>query len=386
MSVSGAARIEELKRQPIVDVISPLIESPSDTTLSKVLALLRDREIYEAFLPETNRCGMISERELLRATNFETSKISSAITYVPTLPKDTSVSEAARLMADYRIRAAPVSDGRKIMGQVNCTALLKELNGKIGDDTRVTSIATSSPITIDEAASVSKARELLVRKRIDHLPATSEKRLVGSITSTQIVSLLTNPQRVGSRSMHPQTKAGLDFPVVDVMDREPTTCPPDTTAQRALNLMLSNSKTCILVTQWEELQAIATQRDFMKLLAEVEPEPTIPVFIVGLPDDPFEAEATKAKFNRIIRHLHLAFPDMLEAKSIIKSKHKAGKERGRYEVTVQINTPGNSYSYSENGWELPLVYDVITDRLKRLMTKKQKPQRPREKRKRLEQV
>jgi CBS domain-containing protein/ribosome-associated translation inhibitor RaiA len=370
--------IEEIKNRPIDNMISPLVESPTDITLSKILGLLRDRGVYEVFLPEGTRCGMISERELLKATNVETTKISAMITYIPTLPKEASVGEAARLMTDYRIRAAPISDGRKITGQVNCVDLLKELKGRIGGDLRITSLAASDPITIDEYSPVTKARELFVRKRIDHLPVTNGKRLVGLITSTHIISLLNNPERVGSKSMQPQTKANFDFPTADAMDRNPLSCPPDTAAEQALSLMLDNAKTGVLVTQWEELQAIATQRDFMTLLAEVEPEPEVPVFMVGLPEDPFESEATKAKFNRIIRQLNRVFPDILEARSIIKSKHKAGTERGRYEVTVQIRTPRDSFSYSEEGWELPLVYDLITDRLKRLMTKKQKPRRRRE--------
>ncbi|HXZ89616.1 MAG TPA: CBS domain-containing protein, partial [Candidatus Dormibacteraeota bacterium] len=225
---------------------------------------------------------------------------------------------------------------------------------------------------------VAKAREILLRRHIDHLPVIGEKRLRGLITSTHIVSLLRNPERVGSRSIRPQTKASLDFPTGDAMEKNPLTCPPESPAQETLKLVLDNAKTCVLVTQWDELQGIATQRDFMTLLAEVEPEPEAPVFIVGLPEDPFESEATKAKFKRIVRQLQKVFPDILEARSVIKSKHKAGRERGRYEVTVQIRTPKDSFSYSDEGWELPLVYDLITDRLKRVMTKKQKNRRPRE--------
>jgi hypothetical protein len=141
-----------------------------------------------------------------------------------------------------------------------------------------------------------------------------------------------------------------------------------------LDLILNSDRTYILVTQWEELQGIATYRDFITLLAGVETEPEVPVFIVGLPAEPFEAEAAKAKFKRIVNQLQRVFPDILEARSVIKSKFtKPGKERGRYEVTVQIRTAKNSYTYSEEGWELPLVYDVITNRLKRLMTQRHRP-------------
>jgi CBS domain-containing protein len=379
MSAATASKyIQEIKNQPIDNMISPLVEAPSDITLSKILGLLREREVYQVFLPEGTRCGIIAERELLKATNIETTKTSAVIQYVPVIRKEALIGEAARLMADYRIRATPVSDGRRIVGQVNCTALLAELKGRIGADLRITSLATTNPVTIDETAPVARAREVLVRRRIDHLPVTGGKRLAGLITSTHIVSLLRSPERVGSKSMRPQTKASLDFRVGDAMDRNPVTCPPETPAEEALKLVLDSAKSCVLVTQWDELQAITTQRDFMTLLAEVEPEPEVPVFIVGLPEDPFESEATKAKFKRIVHQLHKVFPDILEARSVIKSKHKAGRERGRYEVTVQIRTPKESFTYSGEGWELPLVYDLITDRLKRLMTKKQKTRRPRE--------
>ncbi len=318
---------------------------------------------------------MISERELLKATSIEATKPSALVSYIPVLRKEALVGEVARLMADYRIRATPISDGRKIIGQVNCTTLLHELSGRISGDLKITSLATENPITIEEGDPVSKARELMVRKRIDHLPVIKDKRVVGLLTSSHIVSRLKPPERVGSKSIRPDTKSSLDFRVADTMDTTPLTCPPDTTAEQALESILKNDKTCILVTQWEELQAISTQRDFMTLLAEIEPAPEFPVFIVGLPEDPFEADATKAKFKRAVSQLYKVFPDILEAKSVIKSKFKAGRDRGRYEVTVQIRTPVDSFSYSDEGWELPALHDLITDRLKRLMTNKQKPRR-----------
>ncbi len=244
---------------------------------------------------------------------------------------------------------------------------------------RITSLAVNDPITIESEASIAKARDLMIRKRIDHLPVTKQKRLEGMITSADIVAHITQPERLGSKSMKPETRGVFDFAVQDTMESDPLTCSPDTGAEQALNLILSSPGTYILVTQWEELQAIATHRNFMTLIAEPEPETNVPVFMVGLPEDPFESEATKAKFKRIVNQLLRVFPDIIEARSVIKSKFsKPGKERGRYEVTVQIRTSRNSYTYSEEGWDLPAVYDTITDRLKRLMTQKQKPGRQRE--------
>lgn len=358
--------------------LSSLVESPADS-LPKIIGLLGERGIYEIFLPESTRCGMISARDVLKTTNIEATKPSAIMSYVPVLNKESLVGEVARLMADYRIRAVPISDGRKMVGQVNCITILNRLKGKIGGELRITSIATKSPITIEKETSIAKARDLMVRKRIDHLPVTGNQRLEGIITSTDIVSHIAPSERVGSKSMQPETRRAFDFPVGDAMESSPLTCQADTSAERALDLILKGARTYILVTQWEELQGIATHRDFMTLLAGTEPESELPIFMVGLPEDPFEAEATKAKFKRTINQLQRVFPDIIEARSVIKSKStKPGKERRRYEVNVQIRTTRDLHTYSEEGWELPAIYDIITDRLKRLLTQKQKTRRSRE--------
>lgn len=372
--------LEELRHRPIDSFISSLVVPPPDSNLSKIVAFLRERGVYEVFLPESNRCSVISLRDVLKLGSVENAKPSSVMLHVPTVSKQTTVGQAARLMFDYRINAVPVSEGREIIGQVNRLDLLNEVKGKVGHETCITSIATANPVTIETSTAVATARDLMIRKRINHLPVINEGRLAGIITSAQIVSRMTSPERVGSKSKIPETKRGLDFPARDVMETNPLTCPPETDVGAALTLMLSDSRTCVLITQWEELQAVATHRDFMTLLAEPEPKPDLPISMIGLPDDPFEAEAAKAKFSRTVNQLHRIFPDILEAKSVIKSKFsRPGKERGRYEVTVHIRTSRKSYTYSESGWELPTVYDLITDRLKRLMTqKKQRTTRERE--------
>ena len=378
-SSSLSKNVEELRRQPVESFLSDLVESPSDSSLSKIVGLFREHGIYQVFLPEGERCGMISARDVLKTANIEATKAAAMMSYVPVISKESLVGEAARLMMDYRIRAVPISDGHKIIGQVNSVDILTQLKGKIGGEMRVTSLAVNDPITIESEASTAKARDLMIRKRIDHLPVTKMKRLEGMITSADIVAHITQPERLGSKSMKPEARGVFDFAVQDAMGSNPLTCSPDTGAEQALNLILSSPGTYILITQWEELQAIATLRNFMTLIAEAEPETNVPVFMVGLPEDPFESEATKAKFKRIVNQLLRVFPDIIEARSVIKSKFsKPGKERGRYEVTVQIRTSRNSYTYSEEGWDLPAVYDTITDRLKRLMTQKQKPGRQRE--------
>ena len=43
--------------------------------------------------------------------------------------------------------------------------------------------------------------------------------------------------------------------------------------------------------------------------------------------------------------------------------------KAKYEVEVFVKVPGHRFEFVEDGWELPIVFDRIADKLKRLMTK-----------------
>ena len=363
--------IEEARAQRINTYVTGLIEPPPDANLHKIVVLMAEKGVHEVLIPEGRQCAMISLRDILRCTSLENTKTASLMVHVPVLTSDATVSQAARIMADHRIRTIPISDSRKVIGQVTGSTFLRILKGRL-IDLRISSLATKRLVTVGADDNAAKARELMVRKRVDHLPVRDGTKLVGVVTSDQIVALMSSRERVGTKSINPETKPSLDINVKEVMDPDPLTCPPQTIAEEALRLMLSTDKTSVLVTQWEELHGIATQRDFISLLAEpVEGELELPIYIVGLPEDPFEAEAAKQKFKRTISQLRRTIPEMLEARSIIKTKTSTpGKERKRYEVTVHIQTPKSTYSYAASGWDLPGVYDTITDRLKRLPSQK----------------
>lgn len=364
------ANIETIRTTKVDSLITDLTEVPPESSLRKVISVMIDKRVHEVLIPDKNRCGMITLTDTLRAS-MET-KPETIMVHIPTLTIETTVGEAARIMTDFKIGTVPVSDGRKITGQVTGSSLLHLLKGKLAER-RISSLAKESPVTMKSDDSVATARELFSRKRINHIPVKQKDKLVGLVTSAQILELLPTHERVGTKSKNPETRSGLDFPVKDIMDPDPLTCPPQTTAEESLNRMLRLDKTCILVAQWDELQAIATHGDFISLLAEPEEKPEVPLYMVGLPDDPFEAEVAKQKFKRTINQLHKVLPQILEARSVIKSTTSTPrKERRRYEVTVHIKTPKSSYSYAANGWELAEIYDTIIDRLKRLLSQKER--------------
>jgi hypothetical protein len=168
----------------------------------------------------------------------------------------------------------------------------------------------------------------------------------------------------------------LGFQARSLMDSDLILFPAEKEASEALKGMLRAGKTYSLITVLDMVQGIVTPRDYVKLLAEPAVKAEIPVYIVGLPEDPFEAEVAKSKFLNVAATLSKAFPEIEEARSIVKTSESVkGKERRRYEVDVALTTARGVITYTHTGWDLPDIYDELAVRLKRLMTEKQRSTR-----------
>ncbi len=98
-----------------------------------------------------------------------------------------------------------------------------------------------------------------------------------------------------------------------------------------------------------------------------ETTPDVPAFIIGLPDDPTTSLA-ESKFKKTVATLAKAYPKIDEARANVRTHVRPGS-RTRYEVEVFVQVPGHRFEFVEQGWELLTVFDRISDKLKRLMTK-----------------
>ena len=95
-----------------------------------------------------------------------------------------------------------------------------------------------------------------------------------------------------------------------------------------------------------------------------------PCYIVGLPSEPEESAEAKAKFERLSAELCKVFPFVEEIRAVVKSK-KASKDHARYEVSVEVYTPRDRHAFSESGYNLAKVFDLLGPKMKRLLSSKQ---------------
>ena len=108
---------------------------------------------------------------------------------VATLSPTATVAEAAAMLAERRIGAAPVMDGDSVAGIFSERDLLHCLHadGAAALQRQVAEVMTSPACTVGPGEPVIGALSLMTRRRIRHLPVLVEGRLAGFVSIGDLV-------------------------------------------------------------------------------------------------------------------------------------------------------------------------------------------------------
>lgn len=126
---------------------------------------------------------------------------------VITITPKTTLPEAHRLMTEKKIRRLPVMDNGRLMGIITrgdvrgaepsgATSLsIWEVNYLLSR-LKIEELMTRRPVTIDAAATIGEAAQLMLENKISGLPVMdSDQRLVGIITESDIFRLVAGKWR-----------------------------------------------------------------------------------------------------------------------------------------------------------------------------------------------
>jgi acetoin utilization protein AcuB len=127
-------------------------------------------------------------------------------TAVTTLDRNDAVDIADGLMCMGRIRHLPVLDGGRVVGVVSQRDLFRsalaaalglgsQAQTKLLKTLRVKEVMSEPPVTIGAGAAVAEAARLMLERKIGCLPVTADGALVGIVTESDLLRLLTGDQK-----------------------------------------------------------------------------------------------------------------------------------------------------------------------------------------------
>ena len=102
--------------------------------------------------------------------------------------KELTIKEASEVMSKLRIGSLLITKDQKILGIITSTDILKSIaNEKKPDITLAEEIMSKSVLTIDPEKTIEDAVELMLKNKIKKLPVVSEKKIIGMVTASDIV-------------------------------------------------------------------------------------------------------------------------------------------------------------------------------------------------------
>ena len=374
MSISDLHEtFNELRNTPVYNFIEPKVIADANSSLSQIIGILVDSNANDIFLPLSGKVAAITIRDILGIRNITSSKPPTVGKIIPTLNSDSNTAEAIRLMSLYRLRALPIMEKNEVIGQISAKRIVQEIRDimLVTHAPKVSSsnVMTRNPIVIDKTDKIASAKQIMKRRRIDHIPVLQDNRLFGIVTSKNILQIMLPSERIGRKSLGiNDTLNRLNLAVGGIADKSVLALNTNDTLRSVIDLMVSQNSTYCLIMAFDELQGIVTYRDIISLLGE-KIEQEIPIFLIGLPDDPLDAELAKSKFADIVRLLKKIYPDIEEARCRLKIREIQGA-RKRYEVDANIISTHRIDTYVNVGWDLGKMFDQMSDSLKKRISHK----------------
>lgn len=370
--------LKDVRNKEIKGFLEKPILTKEDVTVSKIIGMMTKENAHEIFIQLKDKpISCINIRDILSSKDINTLKSSAIGKRIPSLTEKDTMGNAARIMNLYRLRSLPVinQNTHDIIGQISSKRIIKYIyetfsRKKIDFKKMIAAsdIMTPDLIIIDPKDKFDSAKATMRRDLIDHLPVAERhsdgKIMIKSmITSNHIMQTLIPAESIGRRSLGTEDDQKSEQEVIGIADKNVITVDPDDTITSIIDSLFKANSTYTIVKSLDNILGIITYRDIISLLGD-QIQSDVPIYIIGMPEDPFEAELVRSKFVNIVKHLSRMSPKIEEARCKIKIREIEG-ERKRYEVSASINTTYRRHGYTSNrDWDLAKIFDEMSDGLK----------------------
>ena len=358
-----------IMNKKIDSLISKAVLVDPASTVSEAIHIILHNNTFDAFYRENHVTLNVNTRDLLLGKDIVKMNVRSFLRPISSLQKGDTIEKAVNILTHNRIRSAPVVKDDQIIGVVSAKDILKLVSELDNKWIKANQIFTANPLVIENNTLLSTARMLMSSKRLDHLPVVKKDKIVQVLTSNHILHTIIPSERVGRGDIGSNKMNRLEVPVGNLGTNRMASCAPLDDLNHILDEMLHADTTFCLVSLWDNLQGIITYRDILNLLG-TKVKSKVPLFIVGMPKDD-NAGIIGEKFTKILDKLQRVYPDIQEAKVYVKKNHGTGS-RYNFEVSTTIITPHQRYMFSRSGYDLSKVFDEISERLMRLLSKRAK--------------
>ena len=296
--------------------------------------------------------GIISYKELLRKKVSPESKVINLMTPSNNVLESDDEAKVVAKFYTTKARALVVINEKKMLvGLITRERFLSYyLNRGEIPSAKVREIMNSPVITINSNDSVARARWLMTNNNISKLPVLEEKRLVGIVSTRDIVNRLYSVGGKKRSSILTEEERLMALPVREIMTYPVVTTDGNQDVRKAVEILLKRNISGMPVVEGEFVVGMFSGIDVVKLIAKkFELEMSIQAKLSG----ELKQGDTKALIDGILeRYLSRLqkLTDIMDFKVTFKEEAK-GQEKKVYKVTARVVTKLGDFVSKDIDWD-----------------------------------
>lgn len=176
-----------------------------------------------------------------------------------------SIAEVVRLLLEKGVGGLPILDQEKrVVGIVSDRDFVSYVPSSTG--AHVSYYMSRHVVTAEPTLNIMEAARTIVARDFRRLPVVSAGKLVGIVTSVDILRYL-GTSKIFEYMISDRFDDAMSVPVQEIMTRDVIVVVPETDIGEAAGLMLERGCGGLPVVSGEELVGIITERDLLRLLA-----------------------------------------------------------------------------------------------------------------------
>jgi len=254
---------------------SDYVTVDANERLGKVRAIFeRDNPKGIIITRDDEYAGVITQKQLVQSHIEESAKAAAMMRSAPKVDRTEDVREVSRMLVEGGTKIAPVFEADRLWGIITQDDILEAVLENL-DALTVEQIYTEDVVTVTEGTHVGQAINLLREHGVSRLPVLDDNGLLsGMVTTHDIVDIVVRDMDKTTRG----DRGGgndriLDIPVYDVMSSPVSTTSVDESVRDAVERMLTNDYTGLVVTPEEDdrlVEGIVTKTDVLRALTYTE--------------------------------------------------------------------------------------------------------------------
>ena len=363
-------KIDEISAKDLM--VTKIVTVDSDSLLSEVIGKMNKQVYHEIPVLDSDGryMGLVSFDSIIKRRNLPmTARVRNLLSIPPEVTEDDNLSALAEKMLISGVRALPVLSQNRLVGIVTRTDLVQVLSSvKELKDVSVDSIMSHYPLVVKETDGINKAKSLIRELHDQIIPVVDDSDRLTGVVGIKDIA----PYLWGVKTFEKDGWSdGESYPPnieIKSVMHRPITVPLGTSVGNAAQLMSEHSITSVIVVDGNKPVGVVTKLNLIEHIASVKKREEVYVQINGL------SEESSFQLDSIYAIIQKSLQGIAKVTvptffSMHVAQYNIETGASKYSLRIILNTSKKSFYAKAHDWNLMKATDDVMNVLEKMVRK-----------------